>query len=205
MRVIGLTGGIASGKSTVSAMLRGLGAQVIDADEVAREVVEKGRPALAEIGRRFPDAIDSDGTLNRERLGTRVFENSGDRLSLNQILHPAIQQAVFEKTTRLEALGVTLLFYDAALLIENGLESSVDGILLVVVPRALQLLRLLHRDGLTPEAAEARVASQLPLEEKVKHARWLVDNSGSLAETRAQVVALWDSLHTVASGKVHPS
>jgi dephospho-CoA kinase len=194
VHVYGLTGGIASGKSTVSRMLRELGAQVLDADLLAREVVAPGTPGLADVAARFPGVVGADGQLDRARLGARVFADPGERAALNALLHPRIAQAFLERTQALAEAGVARVLYDAPLLIENGLHTRMEGVVLVAIPRELQRARLMLRDGLSAEAAAARLASQLPLEEKRKHATWVVDNSGSLEETRAQVERIWKAL-----------
>jgi dephospho-CoA kinase len=194
IRVIGLTGGIASGKSTVSDMLRALGASIVDADQVAREVVEPGQPALAEISRRFPGVVGADGRLDRVALGDRVFGDDAERGALNAILHPRIQETVLEKTRALASAGERLVLYEAPLIVENGIHERLDGLILVVVPREVQLARLMARSGLSRGQAEARLAAQLPLDEKRKHATWIIDNSGAVAETRAQVDRLWRDL-----------
>ncbi|HEX8697366.1 MAG TPA: dephospho-CoA kinase [Myxococcaceae bacterium] len=194
MRLYGLTGGIASGKSTVSRMLRELGAHVLDADLIAREVVEPGTPGLAEVASRFPGVLGPDGRLDRAKLGARVFADPAERAALNALLHPRIGAAFLEKTQALAAQGVELVLYDAPLLIENGLHAGMDGVLLVWVPRELQKQRLMARDGLEAQAAEARLAAQLPLEEKRRHATWIVDNTGDLTSTRAQVEEVWRAM-----------
>jgi len=191
MRVVGLTGGIASGKSTVSAMLRELGAQVIDADQVARDVVEPGTPGLQEVARRFPGVVDASGRLDRAELGRRVFAEPTERRALEAIVHPRIREEV---TRRLEALarsGEEVALYDAALLIENGLQKGMDGVIVVWAPESLQRARLAARDGLDEAAVTARLAAQLPLADKRAQATWVVDNGGSLDETRAQVGRIW--------------
>ncbi|MHB8872970.1 MAG: dephospho-CoA kinase [Myxococcaceae bacterium] len=193
MKVYGLTGGIASGKSTVSKMLRELGAVVLDADQIAREVVEPGQPALGEIALRFPGVVGPDGRLDRAKLAARVFGDEAERKALNAIVHPRIQAEVLERTGALAAKGVEQVFYDAALLIENGLDRAMSGVILVSAPPQVQLERLLAR-GATPEEAQARVAAQLPLEAKARHATWIIDNSGDLEHTRAQVGAVWMSI-----------
>ncbi len=194
MRLYGLTGGIASGKSTVSRMLRELGAHVLDADAIAREVVEPGTPGLAEVAARFPGVVGPDGRLDRARLGARVFADPAERAALNALLHPRIGAAFLEKTQALAEQGLERVLYDAPLLIENGLHAGMDGVLLVWVPRELQKQRLMARDGLEAQAAEARLAAQLPLEEKRKHATWIVDNTGDLTSTRAQVEEVWRAM-----------
>ena len=194
MKLYGLTGGIASGKSTVSRMLRELGAHVLDADVIAREVVEPGTPGLAEVATRFPGVLGPDGRLDRARLGARVFADPAERAALNALLHPRIGAAFLEKTQALAAQGVERLIYDAPLLIENGLHAGMDGVVLVWAPRELQKQRLMARDGLESQAAEARLAAQLPLEEKRQHATWIVDNTGELISTRAQVEEVWRAM-----------
>ncbi|HET9450902.1 MAG TPA: dephospho-CoA kinase [Aggregicoccus sp.] len=194
MHLYGLTGGIASGKSTVSRMLRELGAQVLDADVLAREVVAPGTPGLAEVAARFPGVVGADGQLDRAALGQRVFADPAERAAPNALLHPRIAQAFLERTQQLAEAGVPRVIYDAPLLIENGLHTRMEGVILVAVPREVQRARLMQRDGLSAEAAEARLASQLPLEEKRRHATWVVDNSGDLDSTRAQVEAIWKAL-----------
>jgi dephospho-CoA kinase len=190
----GLTGGIATGKSSVARQFRQAGLEVIDADAVAREVVEPGRPALAELAARFPGVLRPDGTLDRKALGERVFGDDAARAALNAITHPRIAQAVLEKTLELEARGVTRLVYEAPLLIENRLHEGMDGVVLVVAPPAVQLARLMARDGLTEAQARARIAAQLPLDEKRRHARWIIDNGGTPEATRAQAARVIEEL-----------
>jgi dephospho-CoA kinase len=194
MRTIGLTGGIASGKSTVSKMLSEMGAQVIDADALAREVVEPGTAALKEISRRFPGVVGADGRLDRAQLADRIFGQEQERLALNAIVHPRVQEAYSNKAHALAKQGTEVIIYDAALLLENGLDRKMDGVILVTVPREVQISRLIARNGLTRGEAEARIASQMPLEEKAKRATWLVDNSGDPAATRARIAAIWDEI-----------
>jgi dephospho-CoA kinase len=194
MRLVGLTGGIASGKSTVSEMFRTLGATVIDADEVARQVVQKGEPALGEIARRFPGAVNADGQLDRAALAARIFTEPTERVALNAIVHPRIQAEVLRRTEVLAKAGVPLVFYDAALLIENGLHHGMDALVVVWVPRLLQQARLMARDGLGKDEALARIAAQAPLDDKRSAATWVVDNAGTREETRSQVEAIWKAL-----------
>jgi dephospho-CoA kinase len=194
LRLFGLTGGIASGKSTVSRMLRELGAHVLDADVIAREVVEPGTPGLAAIAARFPNVLTPDGRLDRAKLGARVFADPTERAALNAIIHPLVGQAFLEKMQALAAQGLERVIYDVPLLIENGLQGGMDGVLLIWVPRHLQKARLMARDGLDEGAAEARIGAQLPLDDKRQHATWIVDNSGDLASTRAQVEQVWQAM-----------
>ena len=194
MRVVGLTGGIASGKSTVSAMFRELGAPVIDADAVARDVVEPGTAGLAEVARRFPGVVDATGRLDRVELGRRVFADATERRALEAILHPRIREEVARRLEALARAGATVALYDAALLIENGLHRGLDGLIVVFAPESVQRSRLAARDGLDDAAITARLAAQLPLADKRAHATWVVDNGGPLDETRAQVLKIWEEI-----------
>lgn len=199
-RVIGLTGGIASGKSTVSAMLRELGAHVIDADQVARDVVAPGTPALAEIQARFgPAVLHEDGALDRKKLGAIVFADPDARRALERITHPRIAAATQQEIARLAAAGVDPVIYDAALIVENRLYTWMQGLIVVSVPPEVQVARLMIRDDIDEAAAQARIAAQLPLAEKVAVATHVIDNSGTRADTEAQVRALWERLQTGAS------
>ncbi len=192
MRVIGLTGGIASGKSTVSGMLRELGARVIDADAIAREVVEPGRPALAEIvawlGR---DILLADGSLDRRKLGELVFGDSAARAALEGITHPRITAAAKEALAAAEREGCAVAVLDVPLLYEAGWDEGVDEVWVVYVDAATQLSRLMARDSLTAAQAAARVAAQMSLEEKARRADIVIDNSGDPGGTAAQVAAAW--------------
>jgi dephospho-CoA kinase len=190
-RLIGITGGIASGKSTVTAMLRRLGAHVLDADEIAREVVAPGSEGLKEIAARWPDVIGQDGALDRKRLAKHIFSSADDRRALEQITHPRIQGIVLERTNALWDKGERVAFYDAPLLIENRLHEAMGGVILAWVPREVQLQRLMQRNGLSRADAEARISSQMPLDDKRAFATWLIDNSGTLDATRAQVEKVW--------------
>lgn len=194
MRIYGLTGGIASGKSTVSRQLRSLGAEVIDADLVAREVVAPGTPGLREIAERFPGVVDSDGKLNRARLGARVFADLEARRALETITHPRIRAEFAARTAKLAASGVPRVIHEIPLLFENGLDRGMDGVILVAAPVPLQVERLRRRDGLSEAEAEARIAAQLPLEEKRRRATWVVDNTGSEEATLTRVRAIWDEI-----------
>ncbi|MCY1014801.1 dephospho-CoA kinase [Pyxidicoccus sp. MSG2] len=194
MHVFGLTGGIASGKSTVTRMLRELGAEVLDADVLAREVVEPGTPGLADVAARFPGVVGPDGRLDRVKLGAHVFSDAIERAALNAIIHPRVREAFLEKVQALEARGVKRVIYDVPLLIEAGMHQWMEGVAVVWVPRDSQKARLMSRDGLDAAGAEGRLAAQLPLDEKRAHATWVIDNSGDLAATRAQVESVWRAM-----------
>ncbi len=198
MRLVGLTGGIGSGKSTVSEMFRALGATVIDADQVARDLVRPGQEALLEVAGRFPGTVDAHGHLDRAALARRIFADSTERAALNTILHPRIQAEVQRQTAALAAAGVDTVLYDAALLIENGLHHGMDAVVVVWVPEQLQRERLAARDGLSLGEAQTRIAAQAPLDAKRAVATWVVDNAGSREQTQQQVVAIWKALRSGA-------
>ena len=176
MRLVGLTGGIATGKSTFAAALRALGLPVIDADQLARRVVEPGTPALAEIGAAFPGVVGTDGRLDRKALGARVFGDEVSRRRLEGITHPAIRAATAAETVRLAEAGQELVFYDTPLLYEAGRDPAMALVVLVWAPREAQLRRLKARDGLTAAEAEARLAAQWPIDEKAALADAVVEN-----------------------------
>ena len=194
MHLYGLTGGIASGKSTVSRMFRELGAEVLDADVIAREVVEPGTPGLQAVAERFPGVLSAEGRLDRAKLAARVFGDAAERAALNALLHPLIGQQFLLRTQALAEAGVERVLYDAPLLIENRLHEAMEGVVLVWVPRAVQKARLVSRDTLDETAAEARLLAQLALDDKRPHATWLVDNSGDLEATRARVREVWTAI-----------
>lgn len=187
MRVVGLTGGIASGKTTFAAALRARGVPVVDADALARAAVAPGTPALAEIALAFgPDVLLPDGALDRKKLGAVVFADAGARRRLEAITHPAVRVAMAEETARLAAAGHTLAFYDTPLLYEVGLDRLLDCVVVVWVPRDVQRARLESRDGLPPDEAEARLAAQIPIDEKAARADFVVENTGTPAELGAK-------------------
>jgi dephospho-CoA kinase len=192
LRIIGLTGGIASGKSTVAALLERCGAAVVDADQLAREVVEPGGEALAAIVREFGDKVlNSDGTLNRAALGEIVFAEPAARKMLEGITHPAIRKRANERLARLEEAGVEIAIYMAPLIFEAGLAGNFQEIWVVYLDPETQLERLMARDGLGEEGARARIASQMPMEEKRRLGDVVIDNSGSREELEAQIQRLW--------------
>jgi len=194
-RVIGLTGGIGCGKSTVSAMLGDLGAAIVDADELARQVVAPGSPGLAEIVAHFGgDILDDQGALDRKKLGAIVFADPQARAVLESITHPRIAAAGREAIAAHCAAGADPVIYDAALIVERGLHKMMNGLVVVAVDPQVQLDRLQSRDGLSVADAQARIDAQLPLAEKLAVADHVIDNSGSLANTRAQVARLWQTL-----------
>jgi len=179
VRVIGLTGGIATGKSTLAEALRSRGVPVVDADELSRAAVAPGQPALAEIERAFGRGVLApDGSLDRRKLGAIVFDDEGARRRLEAILHPAVRRAMIEETARLDAAGHDLVFYDTPLLFEVGLDRTLDCVVVVFAPADVQRARLAARDGLTAAEADARIAAQLSIEEKARRADIVVENTG---------------------------
>jgi dephospho-CoA kinase len=192
----GLTGGIASGKSTVSRQLAGLGCQLIDADVLAREVVAPGEPALAAIVEAFGrEVLQPDGTLDRARVAAAIFADPARRKRLEAITHPAIGARRQVKLDQLAAGGFDgIVVQDAALLIEVGGHASVDRLVVVYADPAVQRERLMRRDGLDRAEAERRIASQMPLAEKAALAHYVIDNSDSPEETAAQVRAVHAAL-----------
>jgi dephospho-CoA kinase len=192
VKTIALTGGVACGKSTVSEMLRGHGAVVLDADAVAREVVEPGRPALLEIIAAFGlDVIGDGGTLDRKALGDIVFSDENARVRIEEITHPRIRERMAELSQAAARSSATLLVHDIPLLFETGRNHDYTGILLVYIPRALQLERLMTRDGFNAAEAEKRVVAQIPIDEKRAMATWVIDNSGTVEQTRSRFEAWW--------------
>ena len=194
VRIWGLTGNIGSGKSTVGRMLAARGIPVVDADQVAREVVEPGRPALRDIASRFPDAVRPDGSLDRKALAARVFADPQERQALNAIVHPRIAEEVATRMAELAASGEKVAVYEAALIVENGLQRGMDGLIVVTAPPEVQIDRLRRRDGMTEEEARARIAAQLPAAEKTREATVVLENAGSEAELAAMVDELVDRL-----------
>jgi dephospho-CoA kinase len=191
VRLFGLTGNIGAGKSTVARLLARRGVPVIDADKLAREVVQPGEPALEEIRARFGSGVfQADGSLDRKALGARVFADAGERAALNAIVHPRIAQASAARIAALAEAGHETAIYEAALIVENGLDRGMDGLIVVDVPEELQLARLRARDGLTEPEARARLAAQLPAARKRERATFLIENHGSEADLDEQVTKL---------------
>ncbi|MCS6798178.1 MAG: dephospho-CoA kinase [Myxococcota bacterium] len=189
--VVGLTGGIAAGKSTVAAMFRALGVPVLDADEVARELVEPGTEGLAEVVRAFgPDVLDAEGRLDRKALATRVFSDEGARRTLESILHPRIARRSAERLAELTALPVPYVLYDAALLVERGLHRSLPATVVVEADETTRLERLMRRDGLDELAARRRMRAQIDEETRRAAATHVIRNDGPLERTAEQVRAV---------------
>jgi dephospho-CoA kinase len=195
---IGLTGGIGSGKSVVARLLRDLGAAVVDADAIAREVVAPGLPAYDGIVEAFgPGVLRADGTIDRPALGARIFADAEARRTLNVLTHPHIRRRMAEEAAQLSSLpGVDVIVFEIPLLLEttDGRDLELDGIVVVDATEAARVARLVARNGLTEAGARRRLAAQIPLSQKVARADWVIDNNGSPDQTRGQVEALWKVL-----------
>lgn len=189
--VIGLTGGIASGKSTISNIFKEVGWPVIDADQTARQVVMPGSLGLAQIVSRFgSQVLQPDGTLDRAALGSMVFDDPQNLSDLDQIEHPLIMAAIDKQLAGFKKQGLPVVVLDVPLLFETRMDQECDLTVLAVVDRKTQLERLMKRDHCSKAAALKRINAQMPLEEKMRRADVTIDNNGSLAQTRLQVAKL---------------
>ncbi len=192
MRLIGLTGGIATGKSTVAAMLADRGAAVIDADAIAHEVLLTGGAAFDDVVRRFGAAmLDGDGAIDRAALGGIVFADPELRGELERITHPRINALMQERILSALQSDAPLVVADIPLLFERDREDAFEGTMLVYAPPATQLLRIRERDGLDDTGAQRRLVAQLPIDEKRARATWVIDNQGSRESTADQVGEWW--------------
>lgn len=200
--IIGLTGGIASGKSTVARAFEALGAPWVDADDVAREVVEPGEPALAEIAERFGNAVlNANGTLNRRALREIVFADEGERRWLESVTHPRIRERLIAHLERLAAGSAPYVLLVTPLLFESGQYQMVDRALVIDVPEALQIERTAARDDVDAAQARAIVAAQMPRTERLARADDVLDNGGSETEMRRQVAELDRQYRELATRK----
>jgi len=208
-RVIGLTGGIGTGKSTVSRLLAALGAVVIDADAIVRELQAPGSPVLTEIADALgADVLDAAGTLDRARVADRVFRDPAQRHRLNAIMHPRVGAEMARRSEAARRAGAPLIVMDIPLLFENrprdrvAARGGADATVLVYAPRSAQIERTVARDGCTREQAEDRIAAQLPIDEKRALADHVIDNTGALSDTERQVRELFARLcGEAAAGK----
>lgn len=188
---IGLTGGIGTGKSTVARMIAALGVPVLDADRLSREVTAKGGPALAEIVQAFgAGMLDAQGELDRKRLGSHVFKDPEARRRLEAITHPRIRQALVDA---LEALGLLarprLFVYEASLIYENRLDSQFKAVWVTTCPEAVQIRRVMQRDGIPEERVRQVLAAQMPVKDKAARADLVIDTDRPLAQVEAQLAA----------------
>lgn len=194
MITIGLTGGIGSGKSTVSSRLAELGAFIVDADLVAREIVEPGQPALAELADAFDGVLNPDGTLNRAELARQAFATPEATEKLNAITHPRIRARTEELFKQGRESGAQVLVYDMPLLIENGEVDKVDHVLVVDAPDELRIDRLVQHRGVDEDDARRRIAAQIDRESRLNAADTVLDNSGTVEQLLEQVDGFWAGL-----------
>jgi len=192
---VGLTGGLSCGKSTVARLFAERGAAVIQADSIARELTRPGNSVYDQVVKQFGrEILESDGSIDRAKLADLAF--AGGRIAeLNGIVHPAVRTRVLGKVVELEQLfRAGILIVDAALMVESGFYRMFDKIVVVACNEALQMARIITRDGLTPKEARARIASQMPVAEKLKVAHYTIDTSGTLRQTREQAEAVFSDL-----------
>ncbi|MGZ3567759.1 MAG: dephospho-CoA kinase [Thermodesulfobacteriota bacterium] len=200
MLIVGLTGGVASGKTAVSGVLKEEGAYIIDADQIARELVQPHQPAWNELVRAFGEEIlQEDGSIDRKKLADRVFADPNQRKLLNQILHPLITEEMDRRTKEIgQKNPQAIVVIDAPLLIEVGYHRQVDKVMVVTSTQAQQVERLKGRDGISFEEALRILSSQMPIEEKVKLADFVIRNEGSLAEVRERTKEVFQELKKIA-------
>lgn len=196
MIVAGLTGGIATGKSTVAAIFEEAGARLVDADRIAREVVRKGSPAHREIVAHFGTGVLlGDGELDRKRLAAIVFNNPDEQRAIECIVHPQVKQEIDRRVDLIRRQAPeALVILDIPLLFESGMQEGLDAVIVVYAPERLQLERLMARDGLSEPEALARIRAQMPIDSKRALAARVIDNSGSREQTRAQALEIYRQL-----------
>lgn len=200
MYVIGLTGGIASGKSTVSGILSQLGAFILDADQIAHAVMEPGCPAWEDIVNTFGKAVLlADRTIDRRELGNIVFHDKSARNRLEEIMHPRIKQCIEDKIKEYARRDGKILVLDIPLLYEVGWQQLASEVWVVYVDSDTQLQRLMHRSGLSPDEAAVRIAAQMDLAAKARLADVVIDNNGDLQHTRGQVFDAWEKAMGLAA------
>ncbi len=199
---MGLTGGIATGKSTVCSMFRESGALAVDADQIARDLVQKGQPLWQVVRRHFGESIlTTDGEIDRPALGKIVFGDKDQRLWLNRLIHPEVYRQMRQHGKSLrQQYPDRLILYDIPLLFETGPYTDMEGVILVYIPENIQLERLMKRDDISRQDALMRVKAQMPIEEKRKKAGWIIDNSGTFQETEQQVATLYARLTHNSAG-----
>jgi len=200
MLKVGLTGGIASGKSTVSKIFTSFGAKFLDADEVAREVLLPGQPAWTRLRQAFgQEFFRPDGTVKRKQLRKLVFADPEKRSQLNAIVHPEVMKEINRRSEILSSsVQNGVLLVDVPLLLEVGLANRFDKVVVVYVSESVQISRLQQRDGISEEEAKQALKAQMALSKKVEQADYLIDNSGTLEETQAQVQRVWQELLVLA-------
>jgi dephospho-CoA kinase len=199
---VGLTGGIGSGKSAVSALFVAKGAALVDADVNARAVVAKGTPGLAAVVAEFgPEVLRPDGELDREGLGRIVFADPGKLARLNAIVHPLVGEESARQIAAAEAGGAPVLIHDVPLLVENGLQGMYDAVVVVAASPQTQLDRLTRLRGMSREDAQARIDAQAPLQDKIAAATYVIQNDGPIEALAPQVDRIWRALLASAEGR----
>jgi len=191
VKLIGLTGGVGSGKSTVAEMLRELGAEVLDADEAAHAAYEPGSPGFDAVVKEFGTDYVREGRIDRRKLGELVFHDPDARRRLNAIVHPLVREWMVRRTAEAVERDVEIVVQDVPLLFESKLEQLFNSIVLVYVPEAIQLERLVEGRGIDPGRARAIIDAQMPIDEKRDRAHHVIDNSGTVEQTRSQVEEMW--------------
>ena len=196
MKILGLTGNIASGKSLVASMLAKHGARVIDVDDIAKKIVEPGQPTWERIVESFgKDILNQDDTINRKTLGDIIFNDEQKRKVLNDITHPVIIQTARDKVEKFKKENAKVVIIEAALIVEKGgLKDLIDKLIVVTSDQNSQIDRLAGRNDFSQEEALSRINSQMPASEKAKHGDYVIDNSGSIEETEKQVYDLWKEI-----------
>ncbi len=194
--VIGLTGGIAAGKSTVASMFGQLGAGVVDADKLARQITLTNAQVLLQIAQAFgPQVLTAEGQLDRTRLATIIFNDPKAKHRLESITHPVIREEAWKNIKAMWDTGYHVVFYEAALLVETQTYRQMDQLLVVIADDPIRQLRLMQRSSLSAAEAKRRFAAQMPQETKIVHANYVIDNSGTIEETWAQVQTVWQQIH----------
>lgn len=192
MRLIGLTGGIGSGKSKVTAVLRHLGASVVDADALTHQIQGRGQPGWEAIRDAYGWSILSpDGEIQRKKLGFLIFRDPKQRIRLNEMIHPLVRQEMAKAIDRNRDQGIGITILDVPLLIEGGMYREVDEVWVVYTDLETQVKRIAQRDGIGREEALKRVTSQMPLEEKIRYAHRVIQNTGTVEQLKEEVQALW--------------
>lgn len=196
MQVIGLTGGIATGKSTVSEILENAGAVIIDADRIARQVVKKNLPAYHKIVDTFGQSVLlPDGEINRTKLGHLIFNDPRKKRLLNSMVHPQVRKETNRRLKSIEKSHLdALVILDIPLLFEAGMRKDLSEVIVVYAPEHIQIKRLMRRDRISQEDALARIRSQMPIEEKKSLATMVIDNSGTIEQTRRQTLEIFQRL-----------
>jgi dephospho-CoA kinase len=194
LKLIGLTGGVGSGKSTVAGILGDLGAAIVDADEASHAVYAPGTPGFDAVVREFGKEYARDGSVDRAALGRLVFDDEDARRRLNAIVHPLVRDWMAQRTLEAAERGAEVIVQDVPLLYENGLEDVFSSVVLVYTPEEVQLERLVEGRGISEERARAMIAAQMPIEEKRRRAHHVIDNTGTIEQTRRQVEEMWSQI-----------